>query len=185
MSYGGSPSDAGGPRPRSSGIGCMLLLVVGIVFFYITTQNARRAALEQQGERPGRTLPPARVEPMDPIRPGPGGMTRPQPGERPLEKQPPQSTTEGDWSIEEVEVQPSTESDEGAVLVIPPPQTTPAAPPTPPKRTEEGDWSIEEVETEQSQDGPAVEKEAPKKTEQGDWEIEEVEIEPEKVPSLP
>jgi len=168
MSYGGSPSGAGGPRPRSSGTGCLLLLIVGIVFFYMATQNARRAALEQQGERPEQTLPPARVEPMDPIGSGPGGAT-----------QPPQSTTEGDWSIEEVEVQPPTESDEGAVLVIPPAQTTP---PAQPKRTEQGDWSIEEVETEAAEEGPAAEKEAPKRTEEGDWSIEEVETESETVP---
>ena len=45
-------------------VGCLLLLIVGIVFFYMATQNARRGALEQQGEQPGQTLPPARVEPM-------------------------------------------------------------------------------------------------------------------------
>ncbi len=172
MNYGEPPVEFRPPqsRPRSSGLGCLLFLIVAGLVFYVLSQN--RANL---GGRPSVAPAPG------PVAPAPGRMPAPQELPLPSNPQPPKSTTQGDWSIEEVEGQPKSETTGGVTLEVPnsPPSTLPPVPDS--KRTEQGDWSIEEVD---GQDGagvtvppgsadPAIPG-PPKKTQQGDWEIEEV-----------
>ena len=173
MSYGESPVGYGTPRRRSSGMGCLVLLILGVVFLYVMNVNLNRG---RQDAPPDRMGPPRGVTPAPP-----GGDLLPPRIEIPEDRQPAQTTTEGDWSIEEVEVEQTPDPDGGVEIVIPPanPSITPS---TDSKRTEQGDWSIEEVETQGSSNGtprasdaPATEQQPPKKTQEGDWEIEEIE----------
>ena len=172
MNYGEPPVEFRPPqsRPRSSGLGCLFFLIVAGLVFYVMSQN--RAPV---GNRPG----PA----PGPVVPAPGRVPAPQPLPTPVptEPQSPKSTTQGDWSIEEVEAQPAGETTGGVILDVPgtAPSTIPPAPES--KRTEQGDWSIEEVDGNQGagvivppgSSDPAIPN-APKKTQEGDWEIEEV-----------
>ena len=61
MSYGESPVSYGTPRRRSSGMGCLGLLILGAVFLYVVNANRGR-----QEVPPDRTAPPRGVSPAPP-----------------------------------------------------------------------------------------------------------------------
>jgi hypothetical protein len=176
MSFETAPKQGNQRRPPGKG-GFMLLVILGVVAFFVVQSLRNRAAQQPQGGPADRPRAINRdVENHN------ASFRPPAPNEPRAES----ATKKGDWSIEEVDVKPSAASDRDVTLTVPTPASGPALQPDP-KRTTKGDWSIEEVNVKPSSESSggvtltvptssstAAPKPAPKRTTKGDWSIEEL-----------
>jgi hypothetical protein len=143
MSFEIGPAPGTPRRPPAARGGFLLLILFGVVAFFIVQAIRSRMTEPQQ------------VVPAD--RPATNSRDR-DVGDREITIRPPASTEprapsitkKGDWSIEEVDVKPSSASDSDVTLTVPTSadaaENGAATPKAAPKKTTKGDWSIEELE---------------------------------------
>jgi hypothetical protein len=141
MSFEIGPLPRTETRPRGRGGGFFTLIILGVLALMFLQFIGSRMAPGPQAEPADR--PSAGREVDVPFPPATGSTVQKEQSR----------TNQGDWSLEEVEVKPGTDSDSDVSLTLPG-SPADAAGAADPKRTTKGDWSLEEVEASEAPSNP-------------------------------